>query len=303
MDFMRRFVRVTSTLVLALAATASVHAQETPAPQATASPPVLSDHPTFMDRAYDGNTHVTFTPYVWLPTIRQNLAFTVPTLPHGGGGSFSSNTTVGPSDYLSKISSAAMFSFDVRHGEWDVFGDYIYTNVSSNATFASTLSGPVGKIHIPVTFTTNARLASSIWELAAGITLAHGHDADLNLFAGWRQAPINLTAAWNATIGTKGIIAPSGTVKLSPLANDVIFGFRGRSYIGDSHFYVPYYIDMGVGYNNQSYQWLSGAGYTFDHGQSLLLTYRMLSFNGFPPSSPIQKLNLYGPLLGYSFQL
>jgi hypothetical protein len=155
----------------------------------------------------------------------------------------------------------------------------------------------------PVTFTTNARLASSIWEIAAGFSLAHGHNADLNLFAGWRQFPLHLTLDYNAVIGKRGIISPSGTVDADPIVNDVIFGFRGKAFLGDNHWYVPYYVDAGAGAINQTWEAFTGAGYAFNHGQTILLAYRTLNYNAFPAGSPVQRVVMYGPLLGYTFQL
>jgi hypothetical protein len=48
-----------------------------------------------------------------------------------------------------------------------------------------------------------------------------------------------------------------------------------------------------------------GAGYQFPHGQSLLLTYRNLSYYGFALEPPIQlqRVSLGGPLLGYTMNL
>jgi hypothetical protein len=291
-----------------LAATTPVaRSQETPAPQGTPAPEMTAPAPpaslTPMDRAYDGQTHIILAPYVWLPTLKQNVQYTIPTLPHHGGGIIQSSVQVGPSDYAAKISSAAMFSFEARKGALDLFGDYIYTNLSTSTSVSTTISGPLGKVKIPITLATDSRLATSIWELAAGFSIAHGHNADLNVFAGWRQFPLHLTLSYNATIGRKGIVSPSGTVTESALANDVIFGLRGRAFFGDDHWYVPYYVDVGSGAINQTWEAFTGAGYTFSHGQAILLVYRSLNYNAFPANSPVQKLTMAGPLIGYTLQL
>jgi hypothetical protein len=296
---LRLFVFVPAALGLAsLLTTAPAGAQEaSPAP----SPIPASGQPTRMDRAYDGQLHVTLAPYAWLPTVTQNVQYTIPTLTNP----ITTQTTlqVGPTSYLSKVNAAAMFSADARQGIVDFFGDYIYTNVSTSSSFTTTISGPLGKIKIPVTLNTSSRLSSSIWEVAAALSLWHDHNADVNAFAGWRDFPINLTLDYNAVIGKRGIIMPSGTIVEKPLADDAVFGLRGKAFLGDGNWYVPYYIDYGVGPNNQSWQGFAGAGYTFDHGQSLLLVYRSLNYDSFTAGSPIQKLSLSGPLLGYTFQL
>jgi len=301
---MRSFPYLTAGVLAFAAATSTALAQESPASAETPAPAatVAPNAPlTPMQRQYDGQLHVTLAPYVWLPTVRQNVQYSIPTLSKGTVP-IQSSVSVGPSDYASNINTAAMFEFEVRKGALDLFGDYIYTNVSANATASTIVSGPLGHVKIPVTLTTNARLASSIWEIAAGFSLAHSDSADVNLFAGWRQFPLNLTLDYNAVIGKKGIIQPAGTIVENPMANDVIFGLRGKAFFGD-HFYVAYYGDAGVGAINQTWQALGGPGYVFDHGQTIILAYRTLNYNTFPQNSPVQKLSMYGPLLGYTFQL
>lgn len=281
-------------------ATAAARAQESPA----AATPAPAASPTLMDRAYDGNTHVTLAPYLWLPTIRSNVKYAVPKLPTGaGGGAVATNVQVGPSDYLTNLNSAGMFAFNVRKGDAELLGDFIFTNLSSNATFYTTLSGPAGHLKIPATFTTNARFSSTIWELAGGLSLAHSHNADVNVLIGWRQFPITTNLSYNATIGGPRVsFTRSGTVRIAPIASDVIFGFNGKVFAGD-HFFVPYYIDMGVGSNQSTWEGYGGAGYAFAHGQTLVATIRSLNYYGFSSSSPVQKLNMWGPLLGYTFGL
>jgi hypothetical protein len=300
----KRFLLLAVLSCSALAfATLTARAQETPAP-AAATPPPATGNPTIMDREYDGQLHLTGIPYLWLPSIKTNLGYQVPTLPrHKGGKHVESTIEVGPSDYISKINSGALVALNARMGLVSVFGDYIYTNVSSTTSTSTTITGPLGHVSIPVTFNTNSRTASTIWELAAGYALAHGHNADLNLFAGWRQFPINVTLDYSAVIGKQGILTPSGSLVVNELSTDVIGGLQGKAFFNGDHWYVPYYIDIGEGNNNSTWQGFTGAGYTFSHGQSLVATYRTLNYYSFAPGSPVKKLTLSGPLLGYTFGL
>jgi hypothetical protein len=285
--------------VVLFAATSAAHAQEaTPAPSPV---PTMSGQPTKMDRQYDGQLHGLVAPYAWAPTVTQRLQYTVPTLPQHGVPLVTQTTVqVGPSNYLSKVNFASMLAVQARQGEFSFFGDYIYANASTSGAFTTTISGPKGKIQIPISFNTNSRLAAGMWELDAGYSLGHGHNADVNLFAGVREFPISLTLDYNAVIGKRGIIAPSGSLSFRPLVNDAIFGLRGSAYFGGDHWNVPYYVDYGIGPDNQSWQGYTGAGYVFDHGQSLLLLYRTLNYNSFTPSSTVQHYVMSGPLLGYT---
>lgn len=293
---------VTALFVLIICGAAAASAQETPAPVS----PAPAASPTLMDRQYDGALHVELAPYVWLPTVHGNYQYSIPTIPGRKHGVVESSVAVTPTDYAANLNSAAMFAFDARKGNIDLFGDYIYTNASASATVNSSVSGRFGRVQIPVSLTTNARLASSIWEAALGFTLGHGHNADLSTFIGVRNFPVNLTLDYNATIGKKGILAPSGTVTSSETTADVIWGLRGKAYLGDGHWYVPYYFDVGTAVgqvSNQTWEGYGGAGYAFNHGQTILLVYRDLSYYGFAPSATVQRLTFSGPLIGYTFNL
>jgi hypothetical protein len=297
---------VTLAILMPLALPLAARAQEsgsTPAPTAAPAAPA-SERLTPMDVKYDGKTHVSITPYVWLPTFGGNFHYHVPTLPAaGGGGSSSIDVSVPPSQYLTKLNAAAMIDFDVRKGNVDLFGDFINVNLNATSTRIGNVSGPGGKIQIPIDLGSDTHLASSIWEVAAGLTLARGHNADMEIFGGWRQFPIHTTLSYNLNLGKKGFISRNGSVTNTAIAGDAVFGLRGSAYIGDSRFFVPYYVDIGVGSNNQSWQALGGAGYTFNHGQSILLTWRQLDYNAFPADYTVQKLTMGGPLLGYTMHL
>ena len=162
---LKRFFPFAIALVALAHFAAPACAQEptpSPAPEATAAPGT-TEQPTLMDRQYDGRTHVTLAPYVWLPTVKGNFQYSIPTLPHRHGGVTQSSIQVAPADYAAKLNSAAMFAFDARKGAIDIFGDYIYTNVSTSASQFATISGRFGRVQIPVNLSTNARLAMSIW--------------------------------------------------------------------------------------------------------------------------------------------
>jgi hypothetical protein len=261
----------------------------TPAPQ------------TFMDQEYDGRLHLSAAPYVWLPSIKATTTFSVPEIGHRKGETVGRSVDVGPADYLSKLNSALMFSFGARQGDVSLFGDYININASSNATVNTSFSGPLGHVQIPASFSVDGRIATSIWELAAAVSLAHGHNADLNVFTGVRDFPLNVTLGYNATVGKNGYIAPSGTVTGRVSNGDVILGLEGKAYYGDGHWYTPYYVDLGAGTNNNSWQAYTGAGYTFNHGQSILAVWRSLNYDQLPPDAVVRKLTMGGPLIGYQF--
>jgi hypothetical protein len=296
-----------AAFALSFAACAAIAtAQSTPAPVAQASPaPAVTSTPTFMDRKYDGRTHVMIAPYIWGPTVKAVFQFPVPRLPRRSGppGVISSLFQVGPSQYLPKLNSAGMLSFDVRTGNFDVFADGIYLNASTSTTFASTITGPFGRVHFPITVDSSAHLTTGIGEFAAGYTIAHGHDADLSAFMGARTFPINLNFTYSAIVGKRGLIAPTGSASTQEGAYDLVWGLRGQAFFGDGHWFVPYYGDYGYGNNNESWEAYGGGGYAFNHGQTIVALWRALNYNTFPATTHVQKMGLAGPLLGYTFNL
>jgi hypothetical protein len=304
MKFTKHLSLLMGTMLAAAAAVGVARAQETPASPAPTPNAIAS--PTLMDREYDGQLHITAAPYLWAPTVGGTFEFTIPHLPRRPGGKVQPSAQVGPSSYLPHLSSAVMFAFDARKGGIDLFGDYIYVNAQASSSTFATISGRRGRVQIPVSLSTDARLRASVWEAAAGFTVARGHDADLSLFTGIREYPLSLSFGYTATIGRRRPFSRSGSIQTGDIAQDVIFGLRGKAFFGDSHLFVPYYADLGSGIgmlNNQTWQAYSGVGYGFNHGQTLLLLYRDLTYTGFAPISHVQKLSMYGPLLGYTFKL
>jgi hypothetical protein len=300
MHSLKRFTAITVTALTFAAGGTIALAQESPTPSAAETPT-----PTFMDRQYDGKVHAMVAPYIWGPTVKLDTQFAIPTLPRGhGGGIVQSTFQVGPSDYVPHLNSAGMLAIDVRQGDIDVFGDGIYLNASTSATIDSTITGPRGRVH-PVTIDANAHMSTAIWEAAAGFTLAHSHNADVSMFLGFRGFPLNLNVDYTATVGKRGLLARSGSLTTSDRTNDVIWGIRGRVFFNGDRIYVPYYFDYGTGTNNQSWQAYGGAGYAFNHGQTLVALWRALNYTSFPPppTSHVQKLNLAGPLLGYTIPI
>jgi hypothetical protein len=284
------------------AQTTPVAAPATPVVAQTTPEPLAS--PTLLDRQYDGNLHVTFAPYLWAPTIKSNFQFSVPRLPNGNGGHvIAGNIAVGPSDYLSKLNSGAMGAFDIRKGNFDLYADAIYFNATTNATIVGNITGPGGHVKVPVTFNSSARLASGIYEIALGSTVARSHYANLDAFLGYRDFPVNLSIGYNATVGKRGLIAPYGTVTTSDHTEDAVFGIKGRIFFGNGRLFVPYYGDFGGGNNNSTWQAYGGLGYAYPHGQSFLLLYRQIDYYGFPDTAHVQRLDLGGPTLGYTFNL
>ena len=301
----KRFVSLAAGMVLTLGgATAMARAQETPASPEPTPAPVASSAATLMDTQYDGHTHIMVAPYIWGPTVKGDFQYSIPTLARKRGvvGITQSSVQIGPSDYLPKINSALMLAFDARKGDVDLLA------TSSISTLRRALHSrmdqrPAGQGS--GSDQPEHERSSCRRDLGGrgGINLCARAQHDLSGFVGVRDFPLTLSLDYNAVVGKRGIIQPSGTVTTSDSSNDVIFGLRGKAFFGDDHLFVPYYADFGFGAIDQTWEAYTGAGYAFNHGQTLLVAWRALNYNGFPPGFHVQKLTLGGPLLGYTFNL
>ncbi|HTU80969.1 MAG TPA: hypothetical protein VMF61_02505 [Candidatus Acidoferrales bacterium] len=292
---------LTAGFLGAIAATAAAAFAQEATPDPAEPTPAPAQTPTFMDRQYDGKFHISAAPYIWAPTIKTNIQYTIPVTRKVN--KVEGSITVPPVDYVSNINSAGMISFNARQGSVMAFGDFIYVNANASASASSAIVGPLGHLDIPVSISTNTHLSTSVWELGVGTALAHGHDADLNLFVAYRSFPINVNLDYSSMVGMRSVRAPAGSLTDHVDTTDFVFGLQGKAYLGDGHWMIPYYGDIGSGANNQTWEGYGGVGYTFNHGQSLVALYRGLHYYGFPSYSLVQKFDMEGPLIGYSFQL
>lgn len=271
----------------------------TPAPAAPGRHTVVSDE-------YDGATHLTVTPYVWLPTANGTFQFNVPNrqTPAGKfGGVTTLSAQVGPNSYLNNLNFAAMGAGELRKGDVGIYADVITLNVSTGSTFVTDVSGPLGHVHVPVDIGTSGRLSSTVWELGGDLTIWHNDSADLQFLTGWRQIRVTGNLDYNVDIGKNQQFARMGSASSHTNIGDVVFGFKGKVAVGDGGWFVPYYVDYGVGApSNNTWQAYAGVGKA-TRGGAFLLLFRDINYDFAPGASFVQKLRLGGPLLGYTFKL
>lgn len=68
----------------------------------------------------------------------------------------------------------------------------------------------------------------------------------------------------------------------------------------NKQWYVPYYLDVGTGQSDFTWQALAGLGYRF-HWGDVSLSYRHIGWQ-FGSNKRIDRLNLSGPLLAATFR-
>jgi len=239
---------------------------------------------------YDGQWHYGATLYGWFPNLNTRFDF-----PNAGDP----EVTVKPSSYLHDLKFAAMFAGQARKGDWAIFTDLVYVDLSSSSAKARSVQGPGGRIDLPVTANVNAGLKATFWTLAASYTAVRNPSGTLDLMGGFRYADIKASSDWNLS-GPIGVFSPSGSVSKTVSLWDGIVGVQGAVRLSDDgKWFMPYWADIGAGSNNWTWNAVLGLGYHFDWGD-LLFAYRNLSYDQ-NDDKLLQNLRLTGPAVGVTF--
>jgi hypothetical protein len=231
--------------------------------------------------------------YGWLPDIGGKTTF-----PAGTGSSIS----VDANQIIDSLKFTFMGTFEARKGRWGMFTDVVYMDVggSKNGTRDITVDGhplPVG-----VTADTNLDLKALIWTLAGTYNVVNDPGVKMDVLAGARLLDIKTTLGWNfsADIGDESNTRRSGSSEVKGTKTDAIIGLKGRANFGtDQKWFVPYYVDIGTGQSEFTWQGIAGIGYKFNWGE-VFGVWRYLDYS-FKSSSKIEDLTVNGPAIGVAF--
>jgi hypothetical protein len=238
------------------------------------------------------------TIYGWLPSV--SGATKIPD--RGGGGDIG----VDVGDILDALDFVFMGQLEARVGRWGGFADYIYIDLSDSKTRVRSfsISGPGGLTRIPASADLTADLAldGSALTLAGTYRMIERDGFELLSLAGARSLDIDASVRWDATgnVGSLPPLARAGRAAAEPRYTDVIVGVRGRMTLGETSWYLPYYLDLGTGDSDRTWQFVIGIGYRFSAGE-LTLAHRVLEYE-FAPESPLVELGFSGLALGFSWR-
>ena len=68
---------------------------------------------------------------------------------------------------------------------------------------------------------------------------------------------------------------------------------------GSREWFVPWYLDVGTGQTDLTWQAIGGVGYRFGWGE-VIAAWRYTDYK-FKSGAPIEKLNFNGPAIGVAF--
>ena len=218
------------------------------------------------------------TAYAWLPTLSGSTVLDL-------GGS----TEITTDKILDALDFAFMGHLEVRKGHWGGFTDYIHLDFREDMSFY-----PLPNVRLDA----DMHLQGEALTLAGTYTVIKDPGLEILLLGGLRYLSIDLQADWQAS-GSLGLIDSSGAASTGPDYWDAIIGVRGRVGIAQSKWFVPYYLDVGTGDSDLTWQAAAGVGYGFDWGEVAAL-YRHLSHD-FEADALIRDLEFSGPAIGVSF--
>lgn len=232
--------------------------------------------------------------YGWLPDIGGKTTF-----PAGTGTSIN----VDSSTIIDSLKFAFMGTFEAQKGRWGAFTDVIYLDVGGSKSQTRDLT--VGGVSLPagVTADANLDLKGLVWTLAGSYRVATDPGATLDVLAGARLLDIEEKLGWQFSANIGGISPPprTGSSEVSFDNWDAIIGVKGRLAFGaNREWFVPYYLDVGTGESDLTWQGVAGIGYGFRWGE-LFAVWRYLDYK-FKSDSKIEDVNFSGPAIGVAFR-
>jgi hypothetical protein len=245
---------------------------------------------------FDGNWHYSVTPYLWLPNINAKLNYDIP-----GQLVKQFATQVGPNDYLENLKFAIMLTGDVRKGNWSAFTDIIYIDMGNEDTRVRTLTGPRGREWAEHAISASTSMSAAVWTLAGAYTAYRDPAVNLDLFLGFRYLGLDTDLQWQVaddTLRERLHLNRYGSFSDNRDYWDGIVGVKGMVHFGKTDWFMPYYLDIGAGDSDLTWQALLGLGYHFNWGD-VSLSIRSLSYQFNEGNTD---LRLTGPALGFSFR-
>jgi len=260
----------------------------------------LLSGPSAQAQSAEDRWFFTLTPYLWLPNVNGTLKYSVPP-----GAAGSPEVRAGPNNYLENLQSVLMISGEARKERWSIMADAIYLDFADQASTvrAVNFGGPVTSTS--TNSNTNSSLKGSLWTLAGGYAAVQTPRATLNVLAGARYLGIEASTHWQLTATVSGpgagqVFPASGSISQRADLWDGIVGVRGQVRFGEGNWFMPYYLDVGAGSSDLTWQGLLGIAYRFGWGDATL-AYRHLAYDQ-GGNKLFQDFRFSGTALGVTFR-
>jgi len=196
------------------------------------------------------------------------------------------------SDIIDNLDMTFMGVLGARKGKWSILTDILYLDVEADNQ--GTLTVPIGP---GFAVGTDASVGVKTWIVTptVGYTVVETERARLDILGGARylylKSDINVNISGPLETRRERFIASDNVW-------DVIVGVKGRVNLSEK-WYLPYYLDIGTGDTDLTWQAAGGVGYKFSK-VDVVLGYRYLDWD-FDDSDVFDDMNISGPYLGVKF--
>ena len=219
--------------------------------------------------------------YGWLPWVNGELAFNVPNIGDG---------IIDPGELVGTVQFAFLVTPAVRYDRWAIFSDVIYFNGGADAS---------KRVDIGRGIEIDANLDMISWLVNPGVSFEAYRSTGgttLNVFLGARY--LYLKSA--LSLAASGPLGADETVEESTSIWNGLAGLYGKIWLA-KHWYIPYYLDIGTGESDFTWQGEAGINYDWRWGMAGL-GYRYLDFDQ-GTDSWVRGWSLHGFWLGVGFRV
>lgn len=233
--------------------------------------------------------------YVYLPTIGGKTTF-----PQTGAGS---DVSVDADKILGSLNGVFMGALEANNGRWGAFTDLIYMDVGDSKSGSRDLL--VGRQELPAGASANVKfdLKGTAWTLGGSYRLmTNPSGMTMDVLAGARMLDLKQKLGWSLAGNIAGVPVPGRAGNLeTKLSNwDGILGVKGKINLSaDRKWFAPYYLDVGAGDSDLTWQAYAGVGYSFQWGD-VVAAWRYVDYQ-MKSGQPVEKLNFNGPTIAAVF--
>ena len=229
--------------------------------------------------------------YLYLPSIGGSVAFPV----RGSG----SNINVDADTLIDGLDMAFMGALAAHNGQWGFFTDVMYLDVSGDKS--NTRDFSINGVPGSITADLDLGLKGTIWTLGGEYRVVTNRAWTMDVLAGARMFAVKPKLSWSLGVASPSLPGLEGSEEVKETNWDAIVGVRGRYTFGDRReWFVPYYLDVGTGESDLTWQAMAGIGYSYN-SWDFTAAWRYLDYN-FKSDSKINDMNFNGPMFGVIYR-
>jgi hypothetical protein len=233
--------------------------------------------------------------YGYLPSVDGSTSFS------GGSGGTDAGADAG--SFIDHLQFAFMGELDATRGNWGMLADVVYADFgkAENQTRGLTIGG--APIPDDVSGAVDFQLTGWCFTVVGSYRAIERPHVTFHALAGARVLDLSESLAWqlSGNVGSIPIDARQGNRGSRLTSWDAVIGARGRVPLGaKQRWFFPYYVDVGAGESQFTWQAMTGFGYSWSWGD-VLVAYRHIDYD-MDSGRDIESLSFSGPAVGVAFR-